>query len=242
LSFIFPKTYIIPNSINQKMLLAFSKQLSILIGRVLRESGQALDRVGCRLTRDVAYTEQYSRHRQMMPLNNFWPSAGRSFVAPSASLIGEVMVGSNCSILYGAVLRGDLNPIRIDDNVSIGENSSLQTVENLPYGVPNSLTIASNVFVAPHCSLTSCIIDSDAYLQTGSIVQAGARVEKGAVLLPGAVVAPGSTVSAYTVVGGSPAKFVREVNQKDVEEKENALKRAAEEAVRSQELLKSLGH
>jgi hypothetical protein len=65
-------------------------QARIMFGRAFRETGQKLDRMGSSMVNDVAYLEQYSRHRQMMPLYELWPSTGKSFVAPNATLAGEV--------------------------------------------------------------------------------------------------------------------------------------------------------
>jgi len=224
------------------MFFALPKQLGMILGRALRESGQALDRVGCKMTRDVAFRERYSRHRKLFNLDQIHPTHGKSFIAPNSTLIGEVQVGNDCSVLYGAVLRGDLSAIRIDDNVHIGENSVLHTVKWLPHGIPNSLNIAKNVVIGPGCILSSCLVDSDVWIQAGAVVQQGGKVEKGAILLPGAVVGPGNTVQAFTVYGGYPARFVRDVNQQDLLDKELALKEAGEQAQRNHELLKSLGH
>ena len=69
--------------------------------------------------------ENYSRHRTFMPIYELLPSAGKSFVAPNATLCGEVLVGNGCSIWYNAVLRGDDMAIRLGDNVSTGEGSVL---------------------------------------------------------------------------------------------------------------------
>ncbi|OMJ73505.1 hypothetical protein SteCoe_27805 [Stentor coeruleus] len=224
------------------MLIASVKQLRMILGKALRETGQAIDRAGSSMTRDVAYMERYSRHRKLMPLDQLWPSHGKSFIAPNASLIGEVLVGTNCAIMYGAVLRGDISALRIDDNVIIGENTIVQTVGLLPDGIPKSVTIASGVLVEPHCSLTSCVVDTGVWICTGSVVQQGAKLEQGCILLPGSVVSPGFTVPAFSVFGGSPAKMVRDVSLKDLEAFQDALKKASEQAQRNDELLTSLGH
>ena len=214
----------------------------ILIGRALRESGQALDRLGSAHTRDVAYTERYSRHRKLLPLDELCPSHGLSFIAPNSSIIGEVKLGNDCAVWYGSVLRGDHGAIRIENHVFIGENSTLLTVTTLPQGVPSSITIASNVVIGEHCTLYSCVIDRGVRVGTGAIIQGGAKLETYCVVLPGSVVSPGFTVPAFTVYGGSPAKFVREVSEEDIKKTEEALKTQAEQATRNSEILNALGH
>lgn len=224
------------------MFFAVSKQLAMIFGRALRESGQALDRLGSKLTRDVAYMEKYSRHRKLMPLDQLWPSHGKSFIAPNSTLIGEVQVGSNGSVWYGAVLRGDHSAIRIEDNVHIGENSVIQTVKCLPRGIPNSVNVASDVLIEAGCNVTSALIDSGVWIQAGCVVQQGAKIERGAILLTGAVVPPGHTVQAFSVFAGNPGKVVREVSENDLRNKERAFRDVWEQATRNQELLRSLGH
>jgi hypothetical protein len=74
---------------------------------------KALDASGSQLTKDIAYLEPLSRHRNIMPLYDLSPAIlADAYVAPNATIIGEVLVGSESTIWYGAVLRGDLNAIR----------------------------------------------------------------------------------------------------------------------------------
>ena len=224
------------------MLFAVTKQLAMIFGAALRETGQALDRAGSKMTRDVAYMEKYSRHRKLMPIDQLWPSHGKSFIAPSSSLIGEVQVGNDSSVWYGVVLRGDQSAIRIDDNVHICENSVIQTIKCLPRGIPNSVNIARDVLIEAGCNVSSALIDSGVWIQAGCVVEQGSKVERGAILLAGTVVPPGHTVPAFTVFAGYPGKFVRDVNEDDLRNKERAFKEVAEQARRNHELLLSLGH
>ena len=68
---------------------------------------------------------------------------GKSFVAPNSTLIGEVVVGSNSIIWYGATLRGDNAAVRVGNHTSIGDYSVLETVRGLSTGVPNSTNIGN---------------------------------------------------------------------------------------------------
>lgn len=221
---------------------ALVKQFFQSVGTVCRETGQVLDRVGSRMTDDVAYLERYSRHRKLYPLHEIWPSHGRSFIAPNASLVGEVQVGNNCAIWYGAVLKADKYAIRVHDNVFIGENSAINVTLDNPLGIPNSVTIASNVVIGEGCSLISCIIDSYVVIGKGSSIQTGAKIERGAILLPGTTVSPGFTIPSFSVWQGSPAKYVRDLSEEDFKTIESALSRESDNANRHFELLESLGH
>jgi carbonic anhydrase/acetyltransferase-like protein (isoleucine patch superfamily) len=78
--------------------------------------------------RDISYLEPLSRHRPVQNLYDQVPAFPDStFIAPTASVIGSVNMGENCSVWYGAVLRGDLSAIRLGNNVSVGVNCVLVT-------------------------------------------------------------------------------------------------------------------
>ena len=111
-------------------------------------------------------------------------------------------MGHGSSIWYGASLRGDIAPIRVGNNVSIGENTILRTANNLPKFLPPSVTIADNVVVEDSCTLISCTIDENVFIGRGSIISGGVSIEKGAVIKAGSVVPPGVRIPAYTVWGG----------------------------------------
>lgn len=224
------------------MLNSLIKGFRIVLGKAFRESGQALDRVGSRLTNDVAFLERNSRHRRLFSLSHLWPSHGRSFIAPSACLAGQVQVGDNCVVWYGASLRGDSSAIRLQDSVVIGENSSVVNFHSLPGVLPKSTNINSNVLIGEQVTLISCTIDSFVHVGSGSVVQQGAKLERGAVLQPNSVINPGTTVPAYTVWAGNPAQYVRDVNPEDVKKFETALIAQIEQGKANADLLRSLGH
>ena len=224
------------------MLASLLKNFRLVLGRSLRETGQALDRVGCKFSRDVGYLERLSRHRTLLPLDEIWPSHGASFISPSASLVGDVQVGNDCIVWYGAMLKGDLFAIRLGDSVVVGENTTIRNYHNMPNGLPHSTTIADNVVIGANSVLASCTIDSYCRVGAGSVICQGARLERGCVVLPGSVVSPGAVVPAYTVYGGNPAHFVRDAGEEDLTEFARLLgeERSAGETQAS--LLKALGH
>ena len=77
------------------------------IGTALRETGQALDRIGCSMQGSNAFREAISKHRTIMGIYEKTPALPRAgFIAPSASVIGDVTIGEKSSVWYGAVLRG----------------------------------------------------------------------------------------------------------------------------------------
>mmetsp|Transcript_21165 Transcript_21165/g.2834 ORF Transcript_21165/g.2834 Transcript_21165/m.2834 type:complete len:84 (+) Transcript_21165:183-434(+) len=81
-----------------------------------------------------------------MPLYDLTPQISyNTYIAPNASIIGEVLVGSETQIWYGAILRGDVNAIRIGNNTSVGDNTVISTAGSLPTGIPASVNIGNFV-------------------------------------------------------------------------------------------------
>lgn len=92
--------------------------------------------------KDIAYLEPLSRHRNIMNIYDLVPKLlENSLVAPNSTLIGEVVVGKNSIVWYGATLRGDNAAVRVGSNTSIGDYAVLETVKGLSTGVPSSTNI-----------------------------------------------------------------------------------------------------
>ena len=155
-----------------------------------------LDRIGSQYTQDVAYLHESSRHRQRMPLYDAIPEVSDAWVAPNATLLGEVIVSKWATIWYNVTIRAELNAVRIGNFTSIGDSTSIYSAHALPAGVPASVNIGKNVTIEANCSLHSCIIDDDCVIGAGSFVGPGAQLERGAVLLPNSVLPAGCMVPA----------------------------------------------
>ena len=150
------------------------------LGRVQKEAGLSLDRFGSTLTNDVAYMQDTSRHRQTMPLYDCIPTVKDAWIAPNASLVGNVVVSKWATVWYNVTIRAELNAVRIGHFSSIGDNTSIYTAHALPHGLAASVNIGKNVVIEAGCSLHSCIIDDDCVIGANSVVLEGARIERGA--------------------------------------------------------------
>lgn len=149
-----------------------------------------------------------------MPLYDVAPHLDEaSWVAPNASLIGEVIVSKYATVWYNVVIRAEMNPVRIGHFSSVGDGTTINTACALPHGLAASVNIGKNVTIEAHCSLYSCIIDDDVFIGRGTVVMQGARIERGAHILEGSVVPPGRLIPAGQVWGGNPAVFVRNLTQ-----------------------------
>ncbi len=134
------------------------------------------------------------------------PTSSR--IAPNAVICGEVTIGDNCSVGFGAVITAESGPVIIGDNVVVMENAVLRGVKSAP------LTIGSNVLVGPHAYLTGCTVEDHVFIATGATAFNQAVLRKGCELRINAVVhlrtvlPAGATVPIGWVAVGDPARIL----------------------------------
>ena len=138
---------------------------------------------------------------------NFLPFDGKepqvasdAFVAPTAVLIGDVVVEEGASIWFGAVLRADFSRIVVGTGSNIQDNSVLHTNEGQP------TLIGSNVTVGHLSMLHGCIIEDEALIGMGSIVLDRARIGRRTMLAAGSVVSEGGEIPPEVLAAGAPAE------------------------------------
>lgn len=129
-------------------------------------------------------------------------------VAPNAIIVGDVTIGENCSIGYGAVIDAESGPVKIGANVVVMDTAVIRGVRG------NPVAIGDNVLVGPRAYLTGCTIAEDVFLATGATVFNGARIGRGAEVRINGVVhictvlAPDATVPIGWVAVGDPARIL----------------------------------
>ena len=133
------------------------------------------------------------------------PDDGEYWIAPTATVVGNVILKNNASIWFGVVARGDNDPIEIGVNSNVQDNSVLHTDAGQP------LTIGDNVTVGHKVMLHGCTIGDGSLVGIGSIILNGARIGRGCLIGAGALVTEGKEIPDHSVVMGSPGKVVREV-------------------------------
>mmetsp|Transcript_22407 Transcript_22407/g.45086 ORF Transcript_22407/g.45086 Transcript_22407/m.45086 type:complete len:229 (-) Transcript_22407:76-762(-) len=189
-----------------------------LFGRALRETGQAIDRLGLTFSNNEIYKETFSRHRQVMNLFDKRPIiAGGCFVAPNASVIGNVLLHNECSIWYGAVVRGDKNKIKIGRQTNVQDRAVIGTIANSATGFPAHVDIGDQVTIGHGALITSCTIGNRVLIGQGAIIQEGSDIGNNAIIAAGAVVLPGTVVPAQQLWAGNPAAFIRDVTDAEME-------------------------
>lgn len=128
------------------------------------------------------------------------------FVAPTAAVIGDVVIGDGSSVWYSAVIRGDVNKIRIGRNVSVQDGCVLHTSGGDAY-----IEIGDNVTIGHNVTLHGCKIACNVLIGMGSTVLDNAVVETGSVVAAGALVLSRTHIPSGELWGGVPAKFIKKI-------------------------------
>jgi carbonic anhydrase/acetyltransferase-like protein (isoleucine patch superfamily) len=133
-----------------------------------------------------------------------------AWVAGSAEVIGDVVLGENASVWYGTVVRGDV------EKITIGRNSNVQdlSVLHADFGVP--LVIGNDVTIGHQVMLHGCTVGDGALIGIGAIVLNGARIGRNCVVGAGSLVTEGKEFPDNTLIVGSPAKAVRTLDAEGV--------------------------
>ncbi|KAF8661889.1 hypothetical protein HU200_056849 [Digitaria exilis] len=164
-----------------------------------------------------------SRHRTLMNIFDKTPHVHRdAFVAPSASLIGDVQVGAGASIWYGCVLRGDANNVQIGSGTNIQDNSLVHVAKS---------NLSGKVFptiIGHSAVLQGCTVEDEAFVGMGATLLDGVVVEKHGMVAAGALVRQNTRIPSGEVVhhflscplplvwGGNPAKFLRKLTADEI--------------------------
>lgn len=139
------------------------------------------------------------------PLNGFTPRFGNNcFLAETAAIIGDVVTGDDCSIWYGAVLRGDVNPIRLGNRVNIQDGAVLHTLHR-----KSVVEIGDNVSVGHNATIHGARVEHDCLIGMGATLLDNAVVHSGTIIAAGALVLTGQECEPGCVYAGVPAKKVK---------------------------------
>ena len=135
------------------------------------------------------------------------------FVAPNATVIGDVVIGEHSSIWFGSVVRGDVNYIRIGAYSNLQDNSVIHvTTAKYPTIIGDEVTMGHKVLVH------GCVIGSRCLIGMGAILMDGVEIGDESLVAAGAVVTPGTKVPPRSLVRGFPARVVRELSDEEVAE------------------------
>lgn len=152
-------------------------------------------------------TKLTADHPQLIPVCGFTPQVPADcFIAPGAYIIGEVEMGIGCSVWFNAVIRGDVNRIRIGNHVNIQDGSVLHTLYK-----KSTIEIDDYVSIGHNVVIHGAHIQKYALIGMGAVVMDDAVVGEGAIVAAGSVVLSKTEIPPHTLWAGAPAKFVKNV-------------------------------
>ncbi|MDE2183006.1 MAG: gamma carbonic anhydrase family protein [Alphaproteobacteria bacterium] len=139
-----------------------------------------------------------------------FPSDGQYWIAPTATVIGRVRLMKNASIWFGAVLRGDNDPIVIGENSNIQDNSVVHTDPGLP------ATVGANVTVGHNVILHSATVGDNALIGMGSTLLNRSRIGSHCIVGANSLVPEGKEFPDGSLIVGSPARLVRPLTEAEI--------------------------
>ncbi|MBN8643238.1 MAG: gamma carbonic anhydrase family protein [Flavobacteriales bacterium] len=132
------------------------------------------------------------------------------YVAENATIVGDVQMGSQCSVWFNAVIRGDVHYIKIGNKVNIQDGAVIHaTYQKHPTNIGNNVSIGHNAIVH------GCILHDNVLIGMGAIVMDNCVVESNSIVAAGAVVTQNTVIESGTIYAGVPAKKVKDINASD---------------------------
>lgn len=161
---------------------------------------------------------EISNEQKLYPYQQLYPKIDDTvFVAPGVKIIGDVEIGLNSSVWYNTVIRGDVHYVKIGEYTNIQDCSMLHVTNGkYPLNIGNRVTIGHSV------KLHGCRLADHTFIGIGAIVLDGAVVEHHSMVAAGAVIRPGFVVPTGKLVGGVPAKVIRDLTDNELLEIENS--------------------
>src|SRR5215218_1173582 len=130
------------------------------------------------------------------------------YIAPNATVAGDVIMGDDCSIWFNAVIRGDVNSIRMGNRVNVQDGA----VIHCTYEKRNAI-IGNNVIIGHNAIVHGCVISDNVLVGMGAIVMDNAQVGSNCIIAAGAVVLENTIIEPGTIYAGVPAKKVKDISQ-----------------------------
>jgi carbonic anhydrase/acetyltransferase-like protein (isoleucine patch superfamily) len=145
----------------------------------------------------------------VLPFGGKTPVIGEGvFLAPNATIIGDVELGDHASVWFGAVLRGDVGRIRVGKRSNVQDNAVLHMTDGLSHTL-----VGDDVTIGHGAILHGCVVGDRCLVGMGSVLLDNASIGDESVVAAGSLVAPRLVAPARSLVRGSPAKVVREVSE-----------------------------
>jgi len=143
----------------------------------------------------------------ILPVEGKFPKFGKDcFVAPNATVVGDVEIGDNCSIWFNTVVRGDVNSIRIGNKVNIQDGVVIHATYQ-----KSKTVIGNNVSIGHNAIVHGCTLCDKVLVGMGAIIMDNAEVGSNTIIAAGAIVLEGTKIESGTIYGGIPAKKIKDI-------------------------------
>jgi carbonic anhydrase/acetyltransferase-like protein (isoleucine patch superfamily) len=145
----------------------------------------------------------------ILPVNNISPTIPTDcFVAPNATIVGDVVMGTECSVWFNAVIRGDVNSIRMGNKVNVQDGAVLHCTYQ-----KTKLNIGNNVSIGHNALVHGCTIEDNVLVGMGAIVMDNCVIGSNTIIAAGAVVLENTVVPSGCIFAGVPAKKVKDISE-----------------------------
>ena len=143
------------------------------------------------------------------PVNNKHPQIPKDcYIAENATIVGEVIMGNQCSIWFNAVVRGDVHYIKMGNKVNVQDGAVIHaTYQKSPTSIGNNVSIGHNAIVH------GCTIHDDVLIGMGSIIMDDCIIESNCIIAAGAVLTKNTKVETGSIYAGVPAKKVKDISK-----------------------------
>ena len=145
----------------------------------------------------------------ILPVNDKHPQIGENcFIAPNATIVGEVTMGNECSVWFNAVIRGDVNKIILGNKVNVQDGAVIHcTYQKCGTIVGNNVSIGHNAIVH------GCVINENVLVGMGAIIMDNAQIGSNSIIAAGAVVLENTIVEPGSIYAGVPAKKIKNISE-----------------------------
>jgi len=148
----------------------------------------------------------------ILPVENKLPQFGENcFIAPNATIVGDVVTGRDCSIWFNAVIRGDVNFIKMGDKVNVQDGACIHCTYQ-----KCGTTIGNNVSIGHHAIVHGCTLEDNVLVGMGAIIMDNAVMHSNCIIAAGAVVLENTICEAGSIYAGVPAKKVKDIPQEKI--------------------------
>ena len=141
----------------------------------------------------------------ILPVKGVLPEMGANcFIAPNATIVGDVIMGDDCSVWFNAVIRGDVNSIRMGNKVNVQDGAVIHCTYQ-----KSQTIIGNNVSIGHNAIIHGCVIADNVLVGMGAIVMDNVQIGSNCIIAAGAVVLENTVIEAGSIYGGVPAKKLK---------------------------------